>query len=181
MNSWKNDFLWTKGHVTWLKESQDYRCLTMVREDFNDTAQVQTWRNQGFTPRTGVMYDMRYVNQPPLTQKLISYVEDQGLEHIGVSYYRMDQGDNLPYHSDLYSKYISVFNLEQRKKDIVRFVFFPEDRQPGHILEIDGKLFDWRGGDWVAWKYDTPHLAANLGSAPRYTIQVTGVLREDIK
>lgn len=181
MNNWKNDFSWMKGHVTWLEENKDHRCLTMVREDFNDTAQVQAWCNQGFTPRTGFMFDMRHANQPPLTQKLIAYAEDQGLEHIGVSYYRMDPGDNLPYHSDLYVKYISIFNLEHRKKDIIRFIFFPEDRHAGHIFEIDGKLFDWRSGDWIAWKYDTPHLAANLGIVPRYTIQVTGVLRENIK
>lgn len=181
MSKWKNDFSWMKGHVNWLEEVIDHRCLTMVREDFNDSKQIQTWQQQGFIPRTGAMYDMRHANQPSLTQKLIAYAEYQGLEHIGVSYYRMDPGDNLPYHSDLYKKYISLFNLENRKKNIIRFIFFPEDRKPGHIFEIDGKLFDWRSGDWIAWKYDTPHLAANLGIVPRYTIQVTGVMREDIK
>jgi hypothetical protein len=176
-----SDWTWMKGHVTWLEEVSEHRNLPMVREEFNDSAQMQAWQSMGFTPRTGALYDMRHADQPDLNKQIIEYVEKQGLEHIGVSYYRMDPGDNLPYHSDLYSKYISIFDLEKRKKNIVRFVFFPEHRKPGHIFEVDGKLIDWKAGDWVAWKFDTPHLAANLGIVSRYSIQVTGVLREDLK
>jgi hypothetical protein len=178
MSQWNDKWIWMKGHVAWLKEIKDHRCLTMVREDFNDTEQMQNWHNQGFTPRTGAMFDMRSANQPSLTQKLIEYVEKQGLENVGVSYYRMDPGDNLPYHRDSYKKYISLFNLEERKNNIVRFIFFPEDRQAGHIFEVDGKLIDWNAGDWVAWRYDATHMAANLGTSSRYTIQVTGVIRD---
>lgn len=181
MNSWTTNWTWMKGHVTWLESVTEHHSLTMVREEFNDTAQIQSWINQGFQPRTGAMFDMRHISQPTITAKLISYVESQGLENVGVSYYRMDPGDNLPIHSDLYKKYISLFNLEDRKENIIRYIFFPEDRQPGHIFEVDGKIIDWRAGDWVAWKYDTIHMAANMGYSPRYTIQVTGVLRENIK
>lgn len=171
------NFTWMQGHVKWLEEDKSHLNLTYVREEFNDEEQIKTWNLQGFSPRTGRMFDMRYVNQPDLTKKLIEYAEQQGLEHIGVSYYQMLSGDNLPHHSDTYIKYISLFDLENRKNDIVRFVFFPENRKPGHIVEIDGKLLDWKAGDWIAWKYDTPHLAANIGLAPRYSIQVTGVIK----
>lgn len=177
MSNWS----WMKGHVNWLEENNSHRGLTMVREDFNDEEQLKAWRLQGFTPRTGAMFDMRYANQPALTQQLIDYVQKQNFEHIGVSYYRMDPGDNLPYHKDTYKKYISVFNLEERKQNIVRYIFFPEHRKPGHIFEVDGNIINWRAGDWVSWRYDTPHMAANFGIEPRYTIQVTGVQREDIQ
>lgn len=180
MNQWSTKWTWIKGHATWLENNTEHRSLTMIREEFNDLEQMELWQRQGFTPRTGALFDMRHVNQPTITERIIKFAEYEGLEHIGVSYYRMDSGDNLPYHSDLYSKYISVFNLEQRKKNIVRFIMFPEDRQPGHIFEVDGKIIDWKTGDWVAWKYDTPHMAANFGTKPRYSIQVTGVLRESI-
>ena len=177
-----HDWTWMKGHVTWLEdEIKTIQRLPYQREAFNDPGQFLAWKNQGFSPRVGYLYDMKREHQPPLTAKLIEYVEKQGLEHVGVSYYRMDTGDNLPYHSDLYAKYISLFDLEQRKQNIVRYIFFPEDRFPGHILEVAGQLIDWRAGDWVAWKYDTPHMAGNFGSFERYTIQVTGVLREDLK
>jgi hypothetical protein len=92
----------------------------------------------------------------------------------------METGDNLPYHSDTYKRYIKIYELEERTELIVRYIFFVEDRKPGHILEVDGSIVDWKSGDYVAWRYDVPHLAANLGLAPRYTIQLTGVLREDI-
>lgn len=177
MNPWPKDFTWMKGHVTWLENDDTVKTLTFFHEDFNDSEQVKTWELQGHKPRTGMMYDMRNENQPALTQKLIKYAEHNGLEHVGVSYYCMHAGDNLPYHSDRYAAYIPRFNLEERKKNIVRFIFFPYDRKPGHMLEIDGKLIDWKAGDWVAWKYNTPHLAANMGLAPRYSIQVTGVIK----
>jgi hypothetical protein len=32
----------------------------------------------------------------------------------------------------------------------------------------------WRAGDVIEWCYDTPHMAANMGSTARYTLQVTG-------
>lgn len=182
MNQMKSDWNWMKGHVNWLPNHfNEISDLPYMREKFNNDEQLATWHNQGFNPRVGFLYDMRYAEQPPLTQKLIEYVKQQGLEHVGVSYYRMDRCDNLPYHSDTYKKYISLFDLEKRKKDIVRFIFFPENRKQGHILEVDGNIIDWRAGDWVAWRYDLPHMAANFGPESRYTIQVTGVLREDIK
>lgn len=181
MNQWQTNWRWMKGHVTWLPEHfAEIQDLAYMREKFNDPEQMQQWQNRGFTPRVGFLYDMRYEEQPALTQKIISYMESQGLDHVGVSYYRMDKGDNLPYHSDLYKKYISLFNLEAVKQNIVRYILFPEDRKPGHIFEIDGTLVDWRAGDWVAWRYDTPHMAANFGYDDRYTIQVTGVLRESL-
>ena len=180
MNLSNKDWTWIKGHAKWLENDPTVTGLTYVRENFNDAEQVKTWELQGHSPRTGKMYDMRNINQPPLTQKLIDYAAREGLEHVGVSYYCMLAGDNLPYHSDVYTKYISLFNLEERKRNIVRYIFFPFDRKPGHILEIDGKIVDWKAGDWIAWKYNVPHLAANMGLAPRYSIQVTGVIREGL-
>jgi hypothetical protein len=179
MNQW-NNFSYIKGHVNWLENTKDYTNLDYTSENFNDLEQVIQWRKLGHNPKTGDMYDMRHPQQPALTNKLIDYVTKQGLEHIGVSYYRMSPGDNLPYHSDVYKKYITLFDLVARRENIIRYIFFPESRKPGHIFEVDGTIIDWKAGDFVAWKYDTPHLAANLGEEYRYTIQVTGVIRENI-
>ena len=177
MKQWR-DYIWMKGHITWLADDTTVKSLPYEREEFNDDDQMKTWQLQGFSPRTGKLYDMRHADQPALTKKLIEYVEKQGLEHVGVSYYCMLSGDNLPHHSDTYKKYISVYNLEERKQNIVRYIFFPEARKSGHIFEVNGNLLDWAAGDWIAWAYNTPHLAANFGLDPRYSIQVTGVLRE---
>ena len=181
MSLWNEKWSYLKGHVNWLEGDESYKNLNYARENFNDQSQLTLWQHLGFIPRTGKMYDMRHEMQPALTQKLIDFAEKENLENIGVSYYVMEPGDNLPYHQDLYSKYIEIFSLQNRKENIVRYIFFPEERQAGHIFEIDGKIIDWRAGDYVAWRYDTPHLAANLGYKRRYSIQVTGVLRENIK
>lgn len=167
----------TSAHRFW--NADEIKNLDYVREPFNDPAQVIAWVDRGHQPRGGLLYDMRFVHQPATTDRLIGTWEEW-YDYIGISYYRMQPGDNLPYHGDTYKKYIQKFNIgDGRQFDIWRYIFFVEDWKPGHILEIDGNAInDWRAGDWVAWKYDTPHMAANLGSEDRYTIQLTGLRRQ---
>lgn len=171
-----------KGHIDPLWQIATITQLPFKREKFNDPEQLKRWTTVGFKPRTGALYDMRNEAQPKVTWDLIQLGESIGLEHIGIAYYRMDPGDNLPYHRDTYKRYIERFELESRKQDICRFIFFVADWEPGHIFEIDGEpITQWKAGDYVSWRYDVAHMAANLGSIPRYTIQLTGVIREDLK
>jgi len=52
-----------------------------------------------------------------------------------------------------------------------------EDWQSGHVSEIeDTVISEWRAGDYIVWKNDTLHLAANVGKTSRYTLQITGVI-----
>ena len=52
-----------------------------------------------------------------------------------------------------------------------------EDWQSGHVFEIEKQpIVEWRAGDYVVWKNDTLHLAANVGKTSRYTLQITGVI-----
>ena len=89
----------------------------------------------------------------------------------------MNTGTILPTHGDLYKKYIEIFQLQGRERSIHRAVIFLEDWKPGHYLECDGEpITKWHAGDGVIWQYDTPHLAANMGLEPRYTLQITGHL-----
>ena len=67
------------------------------------------------------------------------------------------------------------FNLQEQKYWIYRAIVFLEDWSSGHYSEINGNPFvGWRAGDCLVWRYDTPHMAANLGDLPRYTLQITG-------
>jgi hypothetical protein len=169
-NDWKRS--WVDPSTLWNVEL--VKNLPYAREQFNDDAQNEVWIKQGHQPRTGALFDMRRPNQPSCTGLLIDWASH--LEHVGISYYEMAPGDNLPYHSDTYKKYISIFNLWERQKRIWRYIFFVEDWKPGHIFEINGMpITQWRSGDYVAWRYDVPHMAANLGTENRYTIQLTGV------
>jgi hypothetical protein len=76
---------------------------------------------------------------------------------------------------DLYLKYIDLFDLKGQEHTIRRAIVFLEDWQPGHYAEYQDVAFvNWRAGATIEWTYDTPHMAANLGLTPRYTLQITG-------
>lgn len=164
----------TKYHVPAFWDDE-YKRLEYVNETFNDPASVKHWLAQGFANKfTGDMCDMRSV-QPLWNKTIIEVFEQMGWQDVGTSYYRMSPGTILPTHQDLYKKYIELFDLEGLEHTIYRAVIFLEDWQSGHYLEaMDQPVVKWRAGDVVEWVYDTPHMAANMGFVPRYTLQVTG-------
>ena len=152
-----------------------YVHLEYANETFNDAHQLMVWRGQGYANRfTGDMCDMRHA-QPTWNQRFIDIFAGQGWQDIGTSYYRMGTGTVLPTHQDRYVKYIDLYNLQGREHSIRRAVIFLEDWRPGHYAEYQDQCFvDWHAGAVVEWCYDAPHMAANLGPDPRYTLQITG-------
>ena len=120
------------------------------------------------------MCDMRSP-QPSWNHKFIDIYQGMGWKDIGTSYYRMGTGTILPTHSDLYLRYIEIFGLKGQESKIRRAIVFLEDWRPGHYSEVnDHPRTKWRAGDVVEWQYDLPHMAANMGTEPRYTLQITG-------
>ena len=155
--------------------NDEYKDLDYRQETFNDLDAVATWINQGFYPKfTGHMCDMSQP-QPSWNKKFIDIYTEMGWQDIGTSYYRMDTGTVLPEHSDRYVKYIDLFNLHKQEHRIRRAIVFLEEWNSGHYSECAGEPYvNWHAGDVIEWQYDTPHLAANLGLTPRYTLQITG-------
>jgi hypothetical protein len=153
----------------------EYTKLDYINEDFNDDSNVKQWLALGFPNKfTGDMCDMRS-HQPSWNKAFVETFKELGWKDIGTSYYRMMPGTVLPNHSDLYKKYINLFNLQGQEHTIRRAVVFLEDWQSGHYAEYAGKAYTgWLAGSTVEWEYDTPHMAANLGVTPRYTLQITG-------
>jgi hypothetical protein len=153
----------------------EFKRLKYVNEIFNDPESVEDWLSLGFADKfTGDMCDMRSP-QPSWNNTIIEVFEKMGWRDVGTSYYRMASGTILPTHQDLYTKYIDLFKLKGQEHTIHRAVIFLEDWQPGHYLEAMGQpVVNWRAGDVVEWVYDTPHMAANMGFVPRYTLQITG-------
>ena len=154
-----------------------YKHLDYIQETFNDSDSVARWLERGYSMKfTGHMCDMRSP-QPVWNQQFINIYSEMGWKDIGTSYYRMDTGTVLPRHSDLYLKYIDLFKLQGQEHTIRRAIVFLEDWQPGHYAECcDTPIVDWKAGNIIEWEFDSPHLAANLGLAPRYTLQITGHL-----
>ena len=153
----------------------EFKRLDYTNETFNDSSSVDLWLGQGYANQfTGDMCDMRNV-QPSWNLTFIKIYTELGWQDIGTSYYRMNTGTILPVHSDLYLRYVKLFNLQGQEHRIRRAIVFLEDWKSGHYFEGAGKpITQWHAGDAVEWNYDTPHMAANLGLEPRYTLQITG-------
>lgn len=152
-----------------------FKHLTYTVEAFNNPNDIANWMELGYPGKfTGAMCDMRSP-QPVWNNMFIKYFNRLGWKDVGTSYYRMSSGTILPNHHDTYKRYIELFELENTPQSIYRAIIFLEDWASGHYLEIDGEpITKWSAGDTVSWCYDTPHLAANMGYTPRYTLQITG-------
>ena len=155
----------------------EFKNLLYINEQFNDVESLETWTAQGYANRfTGDMCDMRS-QQPSWNDRFVNIYSELGWKDIGTSYYRMGTGTILPTHGDLYLRYIDLFKLQGQEHRIRRAIVFLEDWKSGHYFEGAGVAkVNWRAGDVVEWAYDAPHLAANMGLDPRYTLQITGWL-----
>lgn len=151
----------------------DHRSLPYIHEPFNNPRDVDLWRKLGFTQQrfTGDMYDMRF-SEPHWIPR---FRDAFPMRHFSWSMYRMRPGDVMPLHSDTYQRFCEIYSIADYN-EIQRVVVFVEPWQSGHYFEIDDAIITgWQAGTWVKWQGDTPHLAANLGSTMRYTLQLTGV------
>lgn len=157
--------------------NDEFKLLDYIQEPFNDQEDVSRWINQGYQPKIcGDLADMRH-RLPDWNDRFIKYYKLLGWRDIGCAYYRMTSGTVMPVHQDRYVRYIDLFNLRGQEQNIRRALVLLEDWHPGHYLEIMGKPFvEWHAGTVVEWIYDTPHMAANIGLEPRYTLQITGHL-----
>ena len=153
----------------------EYRRLDYINEPFNDTENTRRWIEQGYPAKfTGDMCDMRN-QQPSWNQQFVDIFSAMGWKDIGTSYYRMNTGTVLPTHGDLYLKYIDLYDLHGQENRIRRAIVFLEDWSSGHYFEAMGVPYtNWSAGQVMEWTYDTPHMAANIGIEPRYTLQITG-------
>lgn len=164
----------TSIEVFW---DDEFKHIDYVQEPFNDPRDVDRWISQGYQPKIcGDMADMR-MPQPSWNHRFIDLFAQRGWQDIGTSYYRMTSGTVMPVHQDRYVKYIQRFDLVGREHTIWRALVMLEDWQSGHYLEVQGHPFvSWKAGTVVEWRYDIPHMAANIGLEPRYTLQITGHL-----
>ena len=68
--------------------------------------------------------------------------------------------------------------MTNKKSRTLNVVEDPDN--PGELLwDLGNDLcaqLGWQAGDTVEWTYDLPHMAANIGLEPRYTLQITGHL-----
>lgn len=161
--------MWQQGKVSvcW---DDSYKSLPFEREPIQEY-EIRNWRSQGYTHDTfsGKMYSSRN----PMPEWVYTVSSEVGLHNCGYVIYKMHTLEIMPEHTDHYETYQKVFGVDRH--DVYRAIVFLEDWQPGHYSQMsDTGIVNWQAGDYVQWSADTPHAAANIGTKPRYTLQITG-------
>jgi hypothetical protein len=163
-----------KYHISQFWDDE-FKTLDYISEPFNDPDTVAVWAAQGYHDKIcGELCDMRH-RLPLWANRFIDIYAEMGWKDIGIAFYRMRTGTVMPVHSDLYRRYIELYDLQGREHTIKRALLLLEDWKSGHYLEVDNRAYtNWKAGDVVEWMYSTPHMAANLGLEDRYSLQITG-------
>jgi len=160
-----------RGHVKpWWNE--DFKKLNYIRYELTNDYDISRWREEGYNNETfgGMVYNMTQ-EMPVDSDRFLTLFD---WKDCAISYYCMLTNDILPQHRDQYPGYKKRNNLDDTSS-IKKAVIFLEDWRSGHYFEIDGDaIVNWQAGDWVRWGGECPHMAANIGIEPRYTLQITG-------
>lgn len=137
--------------------------------------EVDHWEKLGYSEKylksyTGSMYD----NSNTMPDWIKTLENAFGMYNQSYTFYRMETCEIMPVHSDHFRTYSKLNNVSPDQ--VWRAVMMLEDWKPGHYFELDGVGYvNWKAGDWFKWRGDVPHAASNIGSEPRYSLQVTGV------
>ena len=72
---------------------------------------------------------------------------------------------------------LKKFNIS-KNQNIFRVQIFLQDWMPGHYFEIEKKpIVKWHAGHYILLDKTMDHRSANVGKVPKYTAQVTGILK----
>ena len=104
-----------------------------------------------------------------------------GMEVISVSSIRQDPGNSIPYHKDTFYKIRTAH--PERTDTIVRVNVFLEDYKLGHFFQatLDNEHFPvphWNANEAYIFDSSVYHLSSNAGLDPKYTLQISGFLRD---
>jgi len=100
-----------------------------------------------------------------------------GMEVITVSSICQPPGGVIPWHRDTF------FQINKRYPDRtdlkVRANVHLEDWKMGHFIQYNDTVFHhWTAGDVLLWDSSVLHLGANAGMENKYTLQVSGFLKQ---
>ncbi len=165
---------WHRGHIDpWWDDS--FKSLDYRYTPLTNTEDEARWLQEGhgyFRHLNGMTYTTKQ-GMPDYALRFLTIFDWQNQ---GLVYFKMLPGDALPAHYDQYNTYRRIFNITDPNK-IFRCIVFLEDWKSGHYFEIDKHcIANWQRGDYVYWKNDVSHAVANIGTEPRYTMQITGMI-----
>jgi len=105
-----------------------------------------------------------------------------GIDVMTVSTIRQDPGNVLPLHYDTF--FLMSKRNPHRHELKVRANIYMQDWKLGHHLECekDNQWYvshGWRAGDGLMWDSTHLHLSSNAGMEPKYTMQISGFMRQN--
>ena len=137
---------------------------------------INQYTNVGHNEEMISLYNYHEPN--PMPKCVYEYIKPHFnfLDNLALAVNYFKPGQYLPLHSDLYEKYIKVY--EVNPKNIVRVILMLEDSSPGQILQIMDKCIShWKSGDFFWWENKDLHAFYNFSLKDRYAIQVTGSVK----
>jgi hypothetical protein len=160
------------GHIDPIWDDE-YKSFEYTRQPIKQE-EIDKWREMGYTHDTfsGVMYG----GNNTMPDWVYTVADRLGLENPGFVFYCMSTMEVMPPHVDHFETYCRVFNIT--REQVYRGLVMLEDGAAGHYLEMDSKpTVGWRAGDYFLWSADVEHAASNIGTTPRWTLQITGTLK----
>jgi hypothetical protein len=165
--------IYEHGHVDpwWTNEHTTLDYYRLIK--FNNAKMVEDWKTIGYACDNSTFGSV-YAMPQPMPASADQFFHMFTWNNISLSFFKMQQGDILPTHADHYTFYKNTYKIE-KIENIHRCIVFLEDWDSGHYFDINGDgIINWKKGDYVVWKGDTLHMAANIGTSIRYTLQITG-------
>jgi hypothetical protein len=159
------------GHISrfW---NEDFKSLPFVKQPITEE-EIRNWQSQGYDhvkSFSGSMYDSRNI----MPDWVLNMNQMFGMHSQTYTLYCMTTLEIMPVHADHFNTYCRLHNTTGDK--VQRVILMLEDWKPGHYFELDGIGYvNWKAGDWFKWTGDVPHAASNIGTQPRYTLQITGM------
>lgn len=162
------------GHINPIWTVDDYVNLNYNRDTVADSY-LNQFLGAGHIEEQMCLFN--YFEPKPMPAS-IEYIKShfQELKNLTAAVNLVKPGQYMPYHSDLYLRWMQVHN-HNNIETIVRIIVMLEHGEQGQILHVGDCLHTmWKAGDWFSWNGTTMHALYNMSLRNRYAIQLTGCL-----
>jgi len=129
-------------------------------------------------------FENTIIHQLWWTSDQIDYTElgeKLGMEVITVSSIKQPPGCTIPLHRDTFYQINTKY--PHRKELKVRANIYLEDYKIGQFIQYQEDngyttSTNWKTGEGFIWDQEVLHLSTNAGMEPKYTLQVSGFLKQ---
>jgi hypothetical protein len=149
----------------WDKIGEEYAAELEKNRTWGYTPEnTRSWTTLATKPQLTMEWEEGIANQLPLT----NWISRPTMQ---------TPGNVMPWHCDNFYYFKRNY---PNQEFVIRFVIFMQDWQIGHVLQAgDSIISHWKAGDVIVWHPERMHLSANIGYNNKWTINTTGILKEE--